>query len=47
MGNAAAERAYAKAGFSFAEEKTAKDFEAALGIPGIRRFARDLWAERK
>ncbi|MEJ1970496.1 MAG: GNAT family N-acetyltransferase [Rhizomicrobium sp.] len=42
MGNDAAERAYAKAGFSFAEEKTAPDFEAALGIPGIRRFARDI-----
>lgn len=42
MGNDAAERAYAKAGFRFAEEKTAPDFEAALGIPGIRRFARDL-----
>ncbi len=42
MGNDPAERAYAKAGFRFAEEKTAPDFEAALGIPGIRRFARDL-----
>lgn len=42
MGNAAAERAYSKSGFVFAEEKTAPDFEAALGIPGVRRFARDL-----
>ncbi|HEY0301562.1 MAG TPA: GNAT family N-acetyltransferase [Rhizomicrobium sp.] len=42
MGNTAAERSYTKAGFVFAEEKTAPDFEAALGIPGIRRFARDL-----
>lgn len=42
MGNDPAERAYAKAGFVFAEEKTAPDFEAALGIPGVRRFARDI-----
>ena len=42
MGNTPAERAYTKAGFVFAEEKRAADFEAALGIPGIKRFARDL-----
>jgi GNAT superfamily N-acetyltransferase len=42
MGNIAAERAYAKAGFVFAEEKCAPDFEAAMGIPGIKRFARGL-----
>lgn len=42
MGNTPAERAYEKAGFVFAEEKTAPDFEAALGIPGIRGFARYL-----
>jgi ribosomal protein S18 acetylase RimI-like enzyme len=42
MGNDPAERAYAKAGFTFAEDKTAPDFEAALGIPGVRRFARDI-----
>ncbi|MBV9904421.1 MAG: GNAT family N-acetyltransferase [Alphaproteobacteria bacterium] len=42
MGNDAAERAYTKAGFAFAEEKTAPDFEAVLGIPGIKRFARDI-----
>ncbi|MBV9418228.1 MAG: GNAT family N-acetyltransferase [Alphaproteobacteria bacterium] len=42
MGNDAAERAYTKAGFTFAEEKTAPDFEAALGLPGIKRFARDI-----
>ncbi len=42
MGNDAAARAYAKAGFTFVEEKTAPDFEAALGIPGITRVARDL-----
>jgi len=42
MGNTPAERAYTKAGFVFAEEKRAADFEAAMGIPGIKRFARDL-----
>ncbi|MBL6854377.1 MAG: GNAT family N-acetyltransferase [Alphaproteobacteria bacterium] len=42
MGNDPAERAYTKAGFAFAEQKTAPDFEAALGIPGIKRFARDI-----
>ena len=42
MGNTAAERAYNKAGFVFAEEKRAKDFEAALGIPGVQRLVRDI-----
>ena len=42
IGNDAAERAYAKAGFKFAEEKTARDFEAVTGVPGIKRFARDI-----
>ena len=42
MGNTPAERAYARAGFVFAEEKRAPDFEAALGIPGVTRFARDI-----
>jgi len=42
MGNTPAEHAYAKAGFTFAEEKTAPDFEAALGIPGVTRYARDI-----
>jgi ribosomal protein S18 acetylase RimI-like enzyme len=42
IGNTRAERAYARAGFVFAEEKRAADFEAAMGIPGIRRFARDV-----
>lgn len=41
-GNDRAEKTYAKAGFKFAEEKHAPDFEAALGIPGVRRFARDI-----
>ena len=42
MGNEAAEDAYTKAGFRFAEEKTARDFEAVTGVAGIRRFARDI-----
>jgi len=40
--NIRAERAYAKAGFAFAEEKRAPEFEAAMGIPGITRFTRDI-----
>ena len=44
IGNDAAERCYAKAGFSFAEEKRDADFEALTGTPGFRRFARDLAA---
>jgi len=42
MGNITAEKAYARAGFVFAEEKRARDLEAAMGIPGIVRLARDL-----
>jgi translation initiation factor 4G len=42
IGNAPAEAAYRACGFEFAEEKRAKDFEAAMGTPGIRRLARDL-----
>jgi ribosomal protein S18 acetylase RimI-like enzyme len=42
MGNSPAERAYAKAGFKFAEQKTAPDFQAALGIPGVTRYARNI-----
>src|ERR1700709_2307345 len=42
IGNDAAEHAYRACGFQFAEDKTAKDFEAAMGVPGIRRLARDL-----
>jgi ribosomal protein S18 acetylase RimI-like enzyme len=41
IGNTSAEHAYEKAGFKFAEEKRAVDFEAALGIPGTRRLVRD------
>ncbi|HEY1630100.1 MAG TPA: GNAT family N-acetyltransferase [Rhizomicrobium sp.] len=42
IGNEPAERAYAKAGFTFAEEKRDPVFEAAMGTPGVRRFARDV-----
>lgn len=42
IGNNRAEKAYRKAGFEFVEEKHTPDFEAALGIPGTRRFARDI-----
>jgi len=42
IGNEPAERAYAKAGFTFAEEKRDPAFEAAMGSPGTRRFARDV-----
>jgi translation initiation factor 4G len=38
IGNAPAERAYAKAGFALAEERRHPDFEAAVGAPGLRRF---------
>ena len=40
IGNDAAERCYAKAGFTFAEEKRDTAFEALTGSPGFRRFAR-------
>jgi GNAT superfamily N-acetyltransferase len=42
IGNAPGEHAYAKAGFTFAEEARAPEFEAAMGVPGLRRFARDI-----
>jgi ribosomal protein S18 acetylase RimI-like enzyme len=42
IGNAAAERCYAKAGFAFAEEKRDPAFEALTGSPGFRRFARGI-----
>ena len=42
IGNEPAERAYRKAGFTFAEDATAPEFEAAMGVPGLRRLARDL-----
>jgi len=42
IGNDAAEQCYAKAGFEFAEEKRNADFEALVGAPGFRRFARAI-----
>lgn len=42
IGNDAAERAYAKAGFVFAEEKRDPAFEAIVGAPGFRMFARTI-----
>ncbi len=42
IGNDAAERSYARAGFRFAEEKRHPEFEALTGAPGFRRYARDL-----
>lgn len=42
IGNEAAERAYAKAGFVFAEEKRDPAFEAITGSPGFRRFVRAI-----
>ena len=42
IGNEAAERCYAKAGFSFAEEKRDPAFEAITGAPGFRRFVRAI-----
>ncbi len=42
IGNDRAEHAYRKVGFEFAEEKRARDFEAAIGSPGLRRLARDI-----
>ena len=42
IGNDAAERCYAKAGFAFAEEKRDPEFEALTGAPGFRRFEREI-----
>ena len=42
IGNDAAERSYAKAGFGFAEESRHAEFEALTGAPGFRRYATDL-----
>jgi len=42
IGNDAAERSYAKAGFAFAEEKRDPAFEALTGAPGFRRFVRAI-----
>ena len=42
IGNDAAERCYAKAGFAFADEKRDANFEALTGAPGFRRFQRAI-----
>lgn len=42
IGNEPAEKAYAKAGFVFAEEKRDPAFEAIIGAPGFRMFARKI-----
>jgi ribosomal protein S18 acetylase RimI-like enzyme len=42
IGNEAAERCYAKAGFAFVEEKRDPAFEAITGSPGFRRFTRAI-----
>jgi len=42
IGNEAAERAYAKAGFSFGGERRHPEFEAVAGAPGLRRLVRQL-----
>lgn len=42
IGNAPAERCYAKAGFSLAEEKRDAAFEQLTGAPGFRMFARTI-----
>jgi translation initiation factor 4G len=42
IGNEPAERCYARAGFAFAEEKRDPAFEALIGAPGFRMFARAI-----
>lgn len=42
IGNEPAERAYAKAGFVLADEKRDPGFEAIIGAPGFRMFARAM-----
>jgi ribosomal protein S18 acetylase RimI-like enzyme len=42
IGNDPAERCYAKAGFSFADEKRDAAFERLTGAPGFRMFARAI-----
>jgi len=40
--NLPAQKAYAKAGFKFLDERRTADFQAALGCPGFQRMMRDL-----
>ena len=42
IGNEAAERSYAKAGFKLAEEKRNARFAAIIGAAGFRRFERAI-----
>jgi len=42
IGNEAAQQCYAKAGFTYAEEKRDVDFEAITNASGFRRFARRI-----
>ena len=42
IGNEAAQRCYAKAGFTFAEEKRHSDFEVLTNAAGFRRFVRNI-----
>src|SRR5436190_7952204 len=42
IGNEAAQQCYAKAGFTYAEEKRDADFEAITNASGFRRFARRI-----
>jgi ribosomal protein S18 acetylase RimI-like enzyme len=42
IGNEAAQRCYAKAGFTFAEEKRDRDFEAMTNAAGFRLFERHI-----
>jgi ribosomal protein S18 acetylase RimI-like enzyme len=42
IGNEAAERRYAKAGFAFAEERRDPTFETITGASGFRRVARGI-----
>ena len=42
IGNEAAQQCYAKAGFTFIEEKRDADFEAITNASGFRRFARRI-----
>jgi GNAT superfamily N-acetyltransferase len=41
VGYQLAEHAYAKVGFKFAEEKCSPEFQASLGVRGLKRLARD------
>jgi ribosomal protein S18 acetylase RimI-like enzyme len=42
IGNDTAERVYARAGFTFDDERRHPAFEAAVGAAGLRRFVREL-----